>query len=109
MNNYQPELCEAARSKDLCRFKNLPSTSQQVGSDTSEGESPGAAAGRLMETPAAKSPIFQAYSLNISLWGGELPYSVLNSCGAEARQQNNSQLWLRSLGINRERRNHYRK
>ena len=38
VNNYQPELSEAARSKDLCCFKNLPSTSQQVGSDTSEGK-----------------------------------------------------------------------
>lgn len=63
-------------------------------------KSPGAAANRLIETPIAKSLIFQAYSLNISLWGAKLSYSVLNSWGMEARQQNNSQLQLRSLGVN---------
>lgn len=61
-----------------------------------------AAAYKLTETPVAKSLIFQPYSLNISLLGAKLSYSVLNSWGMEARQQNNSQLWLRGLGINKE-------
>lgn len=65
-------------------------------------KSPGAAAFRLIETPVAKSLIFQPYSLNISRWEAKLFYSVLNSWGMEARQHNNYQLWLRGLGINKE-------
>lgn len=49
--------------------------------------SPGAAAYRLIETPVAKSLIFQPYSLNISLWGAVLLCVELLRHGGQTTKQ----------------------
>lgn len=69
VNNHQPELCEAAGSKDLACFKTFQSTSQQVGSDTSEGKESRCCNLQAYRDTVAKSLIFHSYSLNISLQG----------------------------------------
>lgn len=76
LNKYQPEHMKPPAARIPAASKTCPALLSKSAQTHLRGKSPGAAADRLIETPVAKSLIFQSYSLNISLWGAELSYCV---------------------------------